>query len=365
MFYHLLYPLREIFFGFNVFKYITFRSVGCSVTAFLISAIFGKFIIAKLKAMNIGENVRKNKECATLYEYHKNKEGTPTMGGILIVGAIIFSVLLWANLSNRYIWIALIATAWLGIFGLIDDYIKLAGKDNKNRGLTPAVKLLGQLILGVAVGMVLYYDPDVGQRLDIPFFKNLIIYLGPAYVFFVALVIVGSSNAVNITDGLDGLAIGCVSIVALTYAIFTYITGHVNFSEYLQLIYIPQAGELAVFCAALFGAALGFLWYNCHPADVFMGDTGALALGGALGTIAVIIKKELLLVLVGGIFVAEALSVIIQVFSFRYFKKRVFLMAPLHHHFQLKGWAESKIIFRFLIIAIILALMSLSTFKLR
>jgi len=363
MLYHFLYPLRDLFFGFNVFKYITFRSVGSSVTAFLISAFLGKWLIKKLKAMNIGEHVRKKAAYASLYEHHKDKEGTPTMGGLLIVGAIVMAVFLWADLSNKYIWIVTIATFWLGIFGFADDYIKLTRE--KSRGLTAAVKLTGQLILGLGIGFILYYDANVGDRLDIPFFKNLVIHLGASYIFFSALVVVGASNAVNLTDGLDGLAIGCVSIVAITYSGISYITGHFTFSEYLHLIYIPQAGELTVFCAAIFGAGLGFLWYNCHPADVFMGDTGALALGGAIATVAIIIKKELLLVLVGGIFVAEAISVIIQVFSFRYRKKRVFLMAPLHHHFQLKGWAEAKIIFRFLIIAIILALLSLSTLKLR
>ncbi|MCP4649239.1 MAG: phospho-N-acetylmuramoyl-pentapeptide-transferase [PVC group bacterium] len=363
MFYHWLYPLREIFFGFNVFKYITFRAAGASVTAFLISALIGKYVIRILKTLNIGESVRKGKACASLYEHHKEKEGTPTMGGVLILCAIFLSVLLWADLSNKYIWITMAAALWLGIVGFIDDYIKLTRKDS--RGLTAAVKLCGQLVLGIVIGFILYNDPNVGDRLDIPFFKNLIINLGFVYVFFTAFVIVGTSNAVNLTDGLDGLAIGCVSIVALTYAGFSYVSGHYNFSEYLHIMYIPQAGELTVFCSAIFGAGLGFLWYNCHPADVFMGDTGALALGGAIGTIALLIKKEVLLLLVGGIFVVEAISVIIQVVSFKLRGKRVFLMAPLHHHFQLKGWAESKIIFRFWIIAIILAFISLLTLKLR
>lgn len=363
MFYHFLYPLRELFFAFNIFKYITFRAVGCSVTAFLLIVIFGKIVIDKLRTFKIGEQVRKEKAYASLSDFHKTKEGTPTMGGILILGAIIISVLLWANLSNRYIWITLISTLWLGILGFFDDYIKLTKK--RSLGLTAAVKLSGQLLLGLLVGFILYYDPNVGDRLDIPFLKNLIFHLGAAYVFFATLVIIGTSNAVNLTDGMDGLAIGCVSIVALTYSGFSYVTGNYKFSEYLKLIYIPQVGELAVFCAAIFGAGLGFLWYNCHPADVFMGDTGALALGGALGTVALLIKKELLLLLVGGIFVAEAISVIIQIFSFKFRGKRIFLMAPLHHHFQLKGWVENKVIVRFWIAAIILALLSLSTLKIR
>ncbi len=363
MFYHFLYPLKDLFFGFNVFRYITFRTAGCSVTAFLISLILGKIVIRKLKDLKIVEHVRKKEECVHLDEFHKSKEGTPTMGGILILSCIFISVLLWADLSNRYIWIAMIATFWLGIVGFIDDYIKL--KRKKSKGLTAAVKLSGQLLLGIAIGFIVYNDPNIGDRLDIPFFKNLVVNLGAVYVFFAALVIIGTSNAVNLTDGLDGLAIGCVLIVALTYSGISYVTGHFNFSEYLRIIYIPQVGELAVFCAAIFGAGLGFLWYNCHPADVFMGDTGALSLGGALGTVAILIKKELLLFLIGGIFVAEAISVIIQVFSFKYRGKRVFLMAPLHHHFQLKGWAETKIIFRFLIVAIVLALLGFSTLKLR
>ena len=363
MFYHFLYPLRELFFGFNVFKYITFRLAGAVITAFILSALLGKTVIAMLKKLKIGESVRKGQECASIYKHHKDKEGTPTMGGILILTVVFISVLLWADLTNKYIWIAMGVTLWLGIVGFIDDYIKLTKK--KSRGLTAAVKFTGQLILGLIVGFVLYLDPNIGDRLDLPFFKNLIVNLGVFYVFFVALVIIGSSNAVNLTDGLDGLAIGCVLIVALTYSAISYLTGHYNFSEYLQIIYIPNSGELSVFCAAIFGAGLGFLWYNCHPADVFMGDTGALALGGALGAVAVLIKKELVMGIAGGIFVAEALSVIIQVISYKLRGKRVFLMAPLHHHFQIKGWAESKIIFRFLIVAIILALISLSTLKLR
>jgi len=363
MLYHFLYPLRDLFFGFNVFKYITFRIAAATVTAFVLSALLGRVVIRMLKNLKVGENIRKGKECAPLYEHHRKKQGTPTMGGILILAVIFISVFLWGDLSNRYIRIALSATFWLGLVGFIDDYIKLTHE--KTRGLTAAVKLSGQLILGLVIGFILYNDPSIGDRLDIPFCKNLVVHLGSFYVFFAALVIIGTSNAVNLTDGLDGLAIGCVSIVALTYSAISYITGHYVFSDYLQIIFIPQAGELAVFCAAIFGAGLGFLWYNCHPADVFMGDTGALALGGALGTVAILIKKELLLVITGGIFVAEAVSVLIQVFSFRLWKKRVFLMAPLHHHFQIKGWAEAKVIFRFLIVAIILALVSLSTLKLR
>ena len=363
MFYYLLYPLRDMFSVFNIFKYITFRAAGSTVTAFLLIIFFGKTIIRRLKALKIGECVRKEQECAAIYQYHKHKEGTPTMGGLLILGAIFISVLLWANLSNKYIWITMFTTLLLGGLGCIDDYIKL--KKKGQRGLRVPVKLFFQIILGVIVGVMLYYDPYIGDRLDIPFFKNLIVRLGLFYVFSTALVIIAASNAVNLTDGLDGLAIGCVSIVIATYGVISYLSGHFTFSNYLQIIYIPNIGELSIFCAAVFGAGLGFLWYNCHPAEIFMGDTGALALGGAIGVVAVLIKKEILLILVGGIFVAEALSVILQVGYFKCRKKRLFLIAPLHHHFQAKGWAESKVIFRFWIVAIILSLLSLLTLKVR
>ena len=363
MFYHFLYPLRDVFFGFNVFRYITFRAAGATVTAFLIIAFLGRPIICWLRALKIGETIRRKEDCGALHDLHKSKEGTPTMGGILILMAISGSVLLWADLGNRYIWMTLITMLWLGGIGFIDDFTKLTRR--KGRGVSPSFKMFGQLALGIVIGALLYMDPNVGARLDIPFFKSALVMLGPFYIFFASMVIIGTSNAVNLTDGLDGLAIGCVLVVALTYSGLCYVTGHSVISDYLQIVYIPHMGELAVFCAAMFGAGLGFLWYNCHPAEVFMGDTGALALGGVLGAVSLMIKKELLLVLVGGIFVAEAVSVIIQVVSFRYRKKRVFLMAPLHHHFQLKGWPESKVIFRFLIVAVILALLSLSSLKLR
>lgn len=362
MFYHLFYPLRDIFFGFNVFKYITFRTAGGAITAFLISVMLGPFIIRRLRQFKIGQIVRKE-EAQGIYEFHKNKEGTPTMGGIIIVLAIIISTILWADLTNKYVLLAIFSTAWLCVVGFIDDYIKLS--HNRSRGLTAVSKLTGQLILGILIGLYIYFDPQIAENLDVPFFKDLIINLGFLYIFFTMLVIVGSSNAMNLTDGLDGLAIGCTVMVALTYTGLSYVTGNFKISDYLNITYIPGTGELAIFCATILGASLGFLWFNSHPADVFMGDTGSLALGGAIGVVSAFIKKELLLLLVGGIFVAEALSVILQVTSYKLFKKRIFLMAPIHHHFQMKGWSENKVVVRFWIVSAILALLSLSTLKLR
>jgi phospho-N-acetylmuramoyl-pentapeptide-transferase len=285
------------------------------------------------------------------------------MGGLLIVTAIVISTLLWGDMTNKYVLLALISIILLCVVGFLDDYLKM--KLKKSKGLTARSKFIGQIMLGLMLGLYLYFDPQIGKQLDIPFLKNLVMNLGMFYVLFTMTVIVGSSNAVNLTDGLDGLAIGCTIIVVLTYTALSYITGNAKISEYLNIIYIPGTGELSVFCAAMLGAGLGFLWFNCFPANVFMGDTGSLALGGAIGVVATFIKKELLLLIVGGIFVMEALSVIIQITSFRFFGKRVFLMAPIHHHFQMKGWSESKVVIRFWIIGIILALVSLSTLKLR
>ncbi len=364
MLYHFLYPLRDIFFGFNVLRYITFRAAMASTTAFLISIIAGPFIIKKLSKASIGQTVRKE-ECPRLYPLHRQKEGTPTMGGLLILLSIIFSTLLWSDLTNKYILLVLFVTIWLGSLGLVDDYLKLTKK--RSLGLTATTKLTGQVLVALAIAVFLYLDLGVSKTLDVPFLKNLfkVIDLGVFYIPFVILVIAGSSNAVNLTDGLDGLAIGCTIMVALAYAVLSYVTGHARFSEYLLIPYVAGAGELTVFCASLVGAGLGFLWFNTHPATIFMGDTGALALGGAIGAVAIFIKKEFLLLLVGGIFVAEALSVILQVASFKLRHKRIFLISPLHHHFQLKGWAEPKVTVRFWIIAAILALLSLATLKLR
>lgn len=363
MFYHLLYPLKEIFFGFNVFKYITFRAAGAAITSFVLCVILGPAIIRKLRELKVGQVVRSAEEAKGIYEMHKGKADTPTMGGLLIVTAIVLSTLLWGDLTNKYVLLALISIIWLCVVGFLDDYLKL--KLKKSKGLTARSKFIGQIMLGLMLGLYVYFDPQIGKELDVPFLKDLVINLGIFYVLFTMIVIVGSSNAVNLTDGLDGLAIGCTIIVVLTYTALSYITGNAKISEYLNIIHIPGTGELAVFCAAMLGAGLGFLWFNSFPANVFMGDTGSLALGGAIGVVATFVKKELLLLIVGGIFVAEAVSVILQVLSFRIFKKRIFLMAPIHHHFQMKGWSETKIVIRFWIIGIILALISLSTLKLR
>jgi len=360
--FHYLANLRDVFFGFNIFKYITFRAGMAAVTTFILCVIFGPMIIRKLRELNIKEKAMRD-DCPQLSGFHGPKAGTPTMGGIFIIGSIVISVLLWGDLSNRFVLLTLLACVWLAVLGGIDDYIKLTRKGQ--RGLRAKTKLYWQLILGCVIGVFIYLDPSTSTHLDIPFFKNLFIDLGIFYVPFAILVIVGTSNAVNLTDGLDGLAIGCVLMVTIALSILSYVAGHVRFSEYLFIPYIPGAGELTVFCAAILGASLGFLWFNCYPATIFMGDVGSLALGGSLGTIAVFIKKELLLVLLGGIFVAEALSVILQVLSVKVRKKRFLKVSPLHHHLQLSGWNESKIIIRFWIIAIILAILTLTTLKLR
>ncbi|MFH1045425.1 MAG: phospho-N-acetylmuramoyl-pentapeptide-transferase [Candidatus Omnitrophota bacterium] len=363
MFYWLFYPLREIFFGFNVFRYITFRAAMASVTAFILCMCMGPWLIKKLTKLKIGENIIDEKTSPYLHQLHSGKKGVPTMGGLLILFAALTSTVLWARLDNRYVGVVLFSTFWLGIVGFLDDYIKLVNK--RSKGLTAGMKLVGQGILALSVGLFAFYDPNLGSNVTVPFLKDVVIPLGVLYIFFVAFVIIGSSNAVNLTDGLDGLAIGCVMMVALTYSIFSYVTGHAKFSEYLQIAYVPGTGELAIFCAAVMGASIGFLWFNAHPAEVFMGDTGSLALGGAIGTVAVLIKKELLLVLAGGIFAAEALSVILQVVSFKLRGKRIFRVAPLHHHFQFMGMPESKVTIRFWIVSVMLALLSLATLKLR
>lgn len=363
MLYKLLYELRDFWFGFNVFRYITVRSVLASITALLITILLGPLVIKKLSQLKIRQSVRSQKECPQLYTFHQGKEGIPTMGGIFIILAIVLSTVLWADLTNRFVLLVLFSTISAAILGFADDYLKLTKKNAK--GLNLKLKLCGQIIIASFVAFTLSLDPNWSRVLEIPFFKNILIDLGLFYALFVVIVITGASNAVNLTDGLDGLAIGCVLMVAATYGAMSYVSGNIKFSNYLMIWYVPGSGELAVFCASMVGAALGFLWYNCFPANVFMGDTGALSLGAAIGTIALLIKKELLLVLVGGIFVIEAISVILQITSYRLKLKRPFLVAPLHHHLQLKGWAESKIVVRFWIIAIILALASLSTLKLR
>ena len=358
MLYHLLYPLHEAYNIFNVFRYITFRTIYAILTALLITLILGPCLIKKLQTLNIKQYIREDGPST-----HLNKSGTPTMGGILILLSLTVATLFWGDLTNIYIWIALLTTWGLGIIGIIDDLKKLRSKSSD--GVSPRFKLCGQILLGAALGTFLYLSPDFDKSLTIPFFKTISINLGIFYILFVIVLIVGTSNAVNLTDGLDGLAIGLVLIVTTTYLLFSYFSGHIKIANYLQIPYIPGSGELTIFCGALFGAATGFLWFNTYPAQVFMGDVGSLALGGALGTVAIITKHEILLAIVGGVFVAEALSVILQVASYKLRKKRIFAMAPLHHHYELKGWAEPKIIVRFWIVAAFLALVAISTLKLR
>ena len=359
MLYHLLYPLHEVFSFLNVFRYITFRTIYAILTALLISFVIGPWLIEKLRSFQIQQVVRED-----VPSRHLVKNGTPTMGGSLILAALIIPTLLWADLTNRYIWIVLLNTVAFGILGFLDDYMKI--KDHRGIGIRARYKFPVQVVIGLVTSLVLFYGFDHDSRLVFPFFKNLRPDLGEAgYVLFGILVIVGSANAVNLTDGLDGLAIGPVLIASGTFMLFCYLAGNYRFATYLQIPFVRGSGELTILCGALVGAGLGFLWFNTYPAQVFMGDVGSLALGASLGTIAVITKEEFLLVIVGGIFVMEALSVIIQVISFKLRKKRVFRMAPIHHHFELKGWAEPKIIVRFWIIGIILGLIAISTLKLR
>lgn len=360
MLYLLLYPLHETFSAFNVFRYITFRTAWATITALMIAFFIGPWLIKKLKKFKIGQQIREDGPRS-----HLNKAGTPTMGGVLMIGAIVISTLLWADLKNKYVWFLIFATVGLGALGFVDDYLKI--KRGQSKGLRARHKFFWQIIVSLIIGLLLYFDPKdpYSSMLSIPFFKRWLIDLGFFYVPFTVLVIVGASNAVNLTDGIDGLATGLVGIAAIANAGLVYISGHAQFSKYLQVLYLPGTGELTVFCGAMLGACLGFLWYNSFPAEVFMGDVGSLSLGGALGAIAVITKHEIVLTLVGGIFVIETLSVILQVGSYKLTGKRVFRMAPIHHHFELKGWSEPKVIIRFWIIGILLAMLSLSTLKLR
>ena len=365
----LLYEFRDFFFGFNLFRYITVRAALGAITALLFSFVIGPKIIRHLRQSQIGEEIRHDGP-----QSHLAKKGTPTMGGLIILGAVAISVLLWARLSNFYIQLILLATFWMGLVGFIDDYLKVVKKMKK--GLIARYKLAGQILLGLILGGVLYFNPEYvlkgyNASTSVPFFKNLEIQFGILYIPIVVFVMTGFSNAVNLTDGLDGLAAGLIAVAMLAFAGMSYVTGNVVYSDYLNIIYLPGSGELTVYCLTIVGAAMGFLWYNTHPAEVFMGDTGSLALGSSLGAVAVLIKKELLLLLIGGIFVAETLSVIIQTSYFKYTRKkygegkRVFKMAPLHHHFELKGWPETKVVVRFWIVGILLALLTLTTFKVR
>jgi phospho-N-acetylmuramoyl-pentapeptide-transferase len=343
---------------FNVFRYITFRTAMALVTALILCLCLGPWMIRKLRERQIGETIR-----ADGPERHRAKAGTPTMGGLLIVGALVASVLLWGNLGNRLLWIALLVTIALAAIGAYDDWLKLRTR----RPLKIREKFGAQLLVGLALGVYLHAVPAEGvtSQLSVPFVKDWIPDLGLAYILFVALLVVGASNAVNLTDGLDGLAMGPVIVAALALGVLAYLAGHARLSEYLYIFKVKGAGELTVFCGALMGASIGFLWVNAHPAEVFMGDSGSLALGGAIGTLAVLSKSELLLPFIGGLFVVEAGSVILQVASFRLTGRRIFRMAPLHHHFELMGWPESKVVIRFWILALLMALLALTTLKLR
>jgi phospho-N-acetylmuramoyl-pentapeptide-transferase len=357
MLYHLLYPLHTYVSAFGVFRYITFRSIYATITALLIAFLLGPWLIKKLQHLQIGQTIRRDGP-----ESHFKKEGTPTMGGTLILLSIVLPTLLWADLSNLYVWIVLFVTISFGAVGFIDDWRKI--KEKNSKGLSARQKMFW-LTLIACVATVLLYFSGFKTTVAFPFFKTFRPDFGLFYIPFAVLVIVGAGNAVNLTDGLDGLAIGPMVIAAGTYLIFAYAAGNFKVAEYLQITGVNGAGELSVLCGAMVGAGLGFLWFNTYPAQVFMGDVGSLSLGGALGTIAVITKQELVLLVVGGIFVMEAVSVIVQVTSFRLYGKRVFRMAPIHHHFELKGWPEPKIIVRFWIISILLALIAISTLKLR
>jgi len=359
MLYHLLYPLHTTLSVFNVFRYITFRTIYASLTAFFICFLLGPWIIRKLSGLQVGQYIRDDGPRS-----HLSKAGTPTMGGLLIVFSIVTSVLLWSDLTNHFTWIVLFVIISYGLVGFIDDYLMQIKK--RSKGLNVRNKLILQFVLALITGYLVYASPDFSTQVTIPLFKKLSPDLGWGYIVFAAFVIVGASNAVNLTDGLDGLAIGPVIIAATTYMIFAYVAGHIKIANYLQINYVVGSGEVAILCGTLAGAGMGFLWFNAYPAQIFMGDVGSLSLGAALGTIAVITKQEILLVLVGGLFVVEALSVIFQVGFFKMTSgRRIFKMAPLHHHFELKGWPEPKVIVRFWIIAIALALLAMSTLKLR
>lgn len=361
MLYHLLYPLSAEFPAFNLFRYVTVRAVWAALTAFALSLLLGKTVIQALLRLKVGQSIR-----ADGPQSHHSKAGTPTMGGILIALTFTVSVLLWARWDNRYVWLALAGFLWFGVVGFLDDYQKLVLKHSK--GISARLKILLQ-VLGACSLMAAYYwvEPSVGRLaiLNLPFVKTPVPLNHALYFAFAVFVMTGSSNGVNLTDGLDGLAIGTAAFVALAFVLITYVVGHAGFSAYLLIPHVPDLGEVSVLCAALLGSCLGFLWFNAHPAQVFMGDTGSLALGGFFGTVAVLAKQEVLLALVGGVFVFEALSVIVQVASFKMRGKRVFLMAPLHHHFELQGLPESKVIVRFWIVAALFMLAAVSTFKLR
>jgi len=360
-----LYQFTDYFFGFNVFRYITVRAALSAVTALTVALWLGPKIVKLLQRKQIGEEIRIEGP-----ESHQVKKGTPTMGGLIIVMSITIGTLLWANITNMYLLLALAATLVMALIGFIDDYLKAIKKMKK--GLVGRYKLIGQITLGLIIGSIIVWNPyfaGIHTNTSIPFFKNLEFDFGYFYIPIIVFVITAASNSVNLTDGLDGLAAGLSSVTFIVLAGIAYVTSNVNFSNYLNIIYLPGAEELVIFSMAVFGASTAFLWYNAYPAQVFMGDTGSLALGAAMGTVAVLLKKELLLLFIGGVFIAETLSVIIQTSYFKYTRKkygegrRIFKMAPLHHHYELKGWHETKVVVRFWIIGILLALLSLATFK--
>lgn len=359
MLFHLLYPLHTSFTYFNVFRYITFRTIYATITALVISFVLGPWMIRKLQDLQIGQSIREDGPSS-----HLAKQGTPTMGGILIIFAVIISTLLWANLSIACIWIAVLVTVGFGLIGFVDDYKKIAKKNS--RGLSGKTRLAAEIAIALFVSIVMYFKTGFSTNVTIPFFKTALPDLGWGYILLSTFIIVGAANAVNLTDGLDGLAISPIITCFMTYLMFAYFTGNIKISSYLQIPYVAGAGELSIFCGAAVGAGLGFLWYNTYPAQVFMGDVGSLSMGGALGVTAIMTKQEILLAIVGGIFVLETFSVIFQVGWFKISGgKRIFRMAPIHHHFELKGWAEPKVIVRFWIISILLALVAVSTLKLR
>ncbi|MCK9230712.1 MAG: phospho-N-acetylmuramoyl-pentapeptide-transferase [Syntrophales bacterium] len=359
MIYHVLYPLSDTISSFNIFRYITFRTIYATITALVLCFMLGPWIIRKMQTLQIVQQIRSDGPGS-----HFSKQGTPTMGGILIVFSVVVSTLLWARLNVDYIWMVIIITVGFGLIGFVDDYRKLSRRDS--RGLPGRTRLLLEFVIAFTVSCLLFLKPGFNSTVMIPFFKTIMPDLHWFYVIFSTFIIVGAANAVNLTDGLDGLAIGPATICFGTYLLFAYFAGNIKIADYLQTPYVAGVGELTVFCGAMVGAGLGFLWYNTYPAQIFMGDVGSLSLGGALGTVAVLTKQEIVLVIVGGIFVVETISVIFQVGWFRVSNgKRIFRMAPIHHHFELKGWPEPKVIVRFWLISIILALLAISTLKIR
>jgi len=355
VFYFLVPYITEIFSPYNVFRYITVRTVCASLTSLSICLFLFPSFIRRVKHLTYPK----------MLEFHQNKDKTPSMGGLLILWSMLVSNFLWADLKNIYVLMLILILCWLGLLGFFDDYLKMTKMDPK--GLRPRVKIIAQISIGFILGLILYYHPalNFSSLLYVPFFKNISFDLGPYYVLLTTFIIVATSNAVNLTDGLDGLAAGTVLMAAVVFGFIVYTTGNAIFSNYLNLPFVPGIGETTVFCGSLIGAVLGFLWYNCHPADIFMGDTGSLPLGGIIGFFAIISKQEISLIIVGGIFVMEAFSVVLQVISFKTRGKRIFRMTPLHHHFELSGWKESQVVIRFWILAIIFALFTLVTLKIR